>query len=96
VPDAPCVVLSNGTPGGEVGKSLTHNDMPRNGLTPDALKDHSTRMILDAIMNGPLNDLTLAAILPGSLTQTNSANVMPLLEYIISCALDRDTTVNYK
>jgi hypothetical protein len=62
--------------------------MPRNGLTNAALSDPDAQAILGAIASSPLTDVTLSTVLNSHLTPTNRANVVSLLEYVVSCALE--------
>jgi hypothetical protein len=71
--------------------------MPRNGLTREALTDPGMAAILDVMANHPLNDPrdpAFTMVLNNELTSTNGPHVTSLVEYIVSCALDRDTALH--
>jgi len=68
---------------------LTHNSMPRNGLTSKALS--AAQPVLQAIQGGSLSATTLTPMAPSI---ASSADLHSLMNYIASCALDAGATID--
>jgi hypothetical protein len=71
--------------------------MPRNGLTREALMNPGMAGILAVMRQHPLNhpgDTALADAVRSD--STYGADAMSLVEYIVSCALDRGTRVDFR
>jgi hypothetical protein len=76
---------------------VLHNDMPRNGLSREALMDPGMANILAVMRTHALNDPGDTALgLALQSDATYGPDAMSLVEYIISCALDRETTVAFQ
>lgn len=74
---------------------LTHNDMPRNGLSREALMNTDMVTILAAMRDHALNDPGDTAVNDAvKSASTYGPDAMSLVEYIVSCALDRGATVS--
>src|SRR5256885_336742 len=88
----PCLLIAALAP--QADADMPHNDMPHNSISLNGLTEAAP--LLQAITNGRLDDATISSALASnpSLTDPNVvADVGPLLDKIVSCALDSHTTL---